>query len=89
MHAGMCVFVCMGEEDEKMKGVCKTDNGIYITSHFNGTHVLINLSNRQKWKFVTRDDGKVELRLRNILIVMPEKQFFDKWKIIEEEAGRQ
>lgn len=72
-----------------MKGVCKIiDNGIYNTSHFNGTHVLINLTNRQKWAFVTREDGKVELRFRNILIVMSEKKFFDKWKIIEEVEGR-
>jgi hypothetical protein len=72
-----------------MKGICKTGNGLYVTSHFNGTHVLINLTNRQKWKFVTRDDGKVELRLRNILIVMSEKKFFDEWKIVEKLEGWQ
>ncbi len=70
-----------------MKGICKHGNGLYVTSHFNGTHVLINLNNRQKWEFVTREDGNVELRLRNILIVMSEKKFFDEWKIVEKAEG--
>lgn len=81
------VFSSEAEEGERMKGICKHSNGLYVTSHFNGTHVLINLTNRQKWKFVTRDDGKVELRLRNILIVMSEKKFFDDWKIVEKAEG--
>lgn len=70
-----------------MKGICKTDNALYVTSHFNGTHFLITLNNRQRWEFETRDDGKVELWLRNILIIMPEKQFFADWKIVEKAEG--
>jgi len=72
-----------------MKGICKTSNGLLVASQFNGTRVLINLSNRQKWTFETRNDGKVELRLKNIFIVMSEKQFFNDWKIVEKLEGWQ
>lgn len=72
-----------------MKGICKTNNGLLVASQFNGTRVLINLSNRQKWTFETRSDGKVELRLKNIFVVMSEKQFFKDWKIVEKLEGWQ
>ena len=63
-----------------MKGLCKTDNELYI-GFFEGTTIRIGLNKRQRWKFETRFDGNVTLEYRNITICITREQFYKDWKI--------
>lgn len=66
-----------------MKGICKTDNALYVGKFLDGTTVSVGLNRRQRWQFETTSDGRVKLTFRNIGICVSEKQFIAGWKIIE------
>lgn len=66
-----------------MKGICKTDNALYVGKFLDGTTVSIGLNRQQRWQFETTSDGRVKLTFRNIGISVSEKQFIAGWKIIE------
>lgn len=66
-----------------MKGICKTDNALYVGKFLDGTTVSIGLNRQQRWQFETTSDGRVKLTFRNIGIFVSEKQFIAGWKIIE------
>ena len=70
-----------------MKGICKTDNALYVGQLFDGTTIRIGLNNRQRWKFETRVDGNVTLEYRNITICITREQFVKDWKIVEKAEG--
>jgi hypothetical protein len=72
-----------------MKGICKTDNALYVGQFFDGTTIRIGLNNRQRWTFKTRVDGNVTLEYRNITICITQEQFFKDWKIVEKAEGWQ
>ena len=65
-----------------MKGICKTDNALYVGRFLDGTTVRIAMNRRQRWHFETASDGRVKLTFRNIGIFVSEEQFFEDWKII-------
>ena len=65
-----------------MKGICKTDNALYVGRFLDGTTVSIGLNRQQRWHFKTTSDGRVKLTFRNISISVSEKQFFAGWKIV-------
>ena len=65
-----------------MKGICKTDNALYVGKFLDGTTVSIGLNRQQRWQFETTSDGRVRLTFRNIGIFVSEKQFIADWKII-------
>jgi hypothetical protein len=64
-----------------MKGICKTDNALYVGQFFDGTTIRISMNNRQRWKFATRVDGNVTLEYHNITICITREQFYKDWKI--------
>ena len=66
-----------------MKGICKTDNALYVGNFLDGTTVSIGLNRQQRWQFETTPDGRVKLTFRNIGIIVSEKQFIADWKIIK------
>ena len=70
------------KEGERMKGICKTDNALYVGRFLDGTTVRIGLNRQQRWQFETNPDGRVKLTFRNIGIFGSEKQFFRDWKIV-------
>ena len=70
-----------------MKGICKTDNALYVGKFLDGTTVSIGLNRRQRWKFKTSSDGRVKLTFRNIGIIVSEKQFYADWKILTAEIN--
>ena len=65
-----------------MKGICKTDNALYVGKFLDGTTVSIGLNRQQRWQFKTTSDGRVKLTFHNIGIIVSEKQFFEGWKIV-------
>lgn len=65
-----------------MKGICKTDNALYVGKILDGTTVSIGLNRQQRWQFETTSDGRVNLTFRNIGIIVSEKQFFADWEIV-------
>ena len=65
-----------------MKGICKTDNALYVGRFLDGTTVSIGLNQQQRWQFEITSDGRVKLTFRNIGISVSEKQFFKDWKIV-------
>ena len=65
-----------------MKGICKTDNALYVGKFLDGATVSIGLNRQQRWQFKTTSDGRVKLTFRNIGICVSEKQFFADWKIV-------
>ena len=67
---------------KSMKGICKTDNALYVGRFLDGTTVSIGLNRQQRWHFETTSDGRVKLTFRNISIFVSEKQFFKDWKIV-------
>ena len=54
-------------EDKRMKGICKTDNALYVGRFLDGTTVSIGLNRQQRWQFETTSDGRVRLTFRNIV----------------------
>jgi hypothetical protein len=71
-----------------MKGICKTDNALYVGQFYDGTTIRIGLNSRQRWTFKTRGDGNVMLEYRNITICMTREQFLkEDWEIIEKAEG--
>lgn len=66
-----------------MKGMCKTDNALYVGQILDGTTVSIGLNQKQRWQFETTSDGRVKLTFRNIGISVPEKRFIADWKIVK------
>ena len=70
-----------------MKGICKTDNALYVGRILDGTTVSIGLNRKQRWQFKTTSDGRVKLTFRNIGIIVSEKQFFADWKILTAEIN--
>ena len=81
------VFSSEAKEGERMKGICKTDNALYVGQFLDGTTVSIGLNQQQRWQFETTSDGRVKLTFRNIGIFVSEKQFFADWKIVEKADG--
>ena len=67
---------------KSMKGICKTDNALYVGRFLDGTTVRIGLNRQQRWHFETTSDGRVKLTFRNISIFVSETQFFKDWKIV-------
>ena len=65
-----------------MKGICKTDNALYVGKFLDGTTVSIGLNRQQRWQFETSSDGRVRLTFRNIGICLSEEQFLADWKIV-------
>jgi hypothetical protein len=71
-----------------MKGICKTDNAIYVGQFCDGTTIRIGMNSRQRWTFKTRVDGNVTLEYRNITICMTREQFLkEDWEIVEKAEG--
>ena len=70
-----------------MKGICKTDNALYVGRILDGTTVSIGLNRKQRWQFKTTSDGRVKLTFRNIGIIVSEKQFYADWKILTAEIN--
>ena len=70
-----------------MKGICKTDNALYVGKILDGSIVSIGLNRQQRWQFETTSDGRVKLTFRNIDIFVPEQQFFEDWKILTAEIN--
>lgn len=70
-----------------MKGICKTDNALYVGKFLDGATVSIGLNRRQRWQFETTSDGRVKLTFRNIAIIVSEKQFYADWKILTAEIN--
>lgn len=70
-----------------MKGICKTDNALYVGKFLDGTTVSIGLNRQQRWQFQTTSDGRVKLTFRNIGIIASEKQFYEDWKILTAEIN--
>lgn len=65
-----------------MKGICKTDNALYVGRLLDGTTVRVGLNRQQRWQFETTSDDRVKLTFRNIDITVSEQQFFEDWKIV-------
>ena len=70
-----------------MKGICKTDNALYVGKVLDGSTVSIGLNRQQRWHFKTTSDGRVKLTFRNIDISVSEKQFYEDWKILTAEIN--
>ena len=68
-----------------MKGKCKPkDTGVIVVSE-GYSSVAIGVNSNQRWKFETRDEGRIRLQYKNIGVFMPHRQFEEEWEIIKSE----